>query len=303
VFCHGDAGMMNQEGGTHEAALMGGGLLKVQAREKRGGGRTIHSFAEDHPEFRPLGEQWRDTNSLKFNHALHLTGETVRQLASGKGLACTSCHEADVLGDFTRPVRFEKHCRSCHELQFDSETPELRLPHGNAEFLSAFLRTLPKQYAEIALRSGTNGADLQKEFAVKKLQRLQREVGSGEALEERILLSTSTLGPSAEVGSVTGITRALYTGCAFCHDVKRGVAIQVTKPISTERWLTEASFKHEAHARVTCTKCHEAERSKETAQIILPSKNTCVSCHGPQGGVKNTCITCHSYHTAQNTEL
>ncbi len=41
---------------------------------------------------------------------------------------------------------------------------------------------------------------------------------------------------------------------------------------------------------------YQAAASKDTADIILPGKNSCVTCHSPQGGVADSCATCHDYH-------
>ena len=281
AFCHGDAALMAT------SSLKGSSMTQV-----------THSFAGDHPEFRVHAEKRRDPNSLKFNHALHLGGGTIPKLPGNQKLDCIFCHQPDASGTFIRPVRFESNCRVCHSLQFDVETPELNLPHGNPEFVSAFLRSLPKQYADLAARSGVTGAEPQKQFVQQKIQRLQAEAGSGEALEKRVFFSTALAGPEANVGSVSGATRALYPGCVYCHDVKpapRGGA-EITKPVIAERWLKHGAFDHASHAKVACTQCHDAVRSKDTADIILPTKESCASCHSPRGGAADTCVTCHKYH-------
>ena len=45
-----------------------------------------------------------DTNTLKFNHALHLAGATIPTL-NGKPLDCASCHQPDASGAFMQRVR------------------------------------------------------------------------------------------------------------------------------------------------------------------------------------------------------
>ena len=261
--------------------------------------RVIHRFAEDHPEFRVHTDKLSDPNVLKFGHALHLTGETIPTLPGGRKLDCVFCHQPDAAGIYYRRINFENHCRVCHSLQFDPETPGLALPHGNPEFVSAFLHSLPRQYAEFAARSGVTGAEEQKQFVQKKLQGLQKQIGSGEDFERRIFFSTDAIGPRAQVGSVSGATRALYPGCAYCHEVKTTPqgGPEITKPVMFERWFLHGEFNHAKHPGVACAECHRAGRSKSTADILLPFKSTCAACHSPRGGVADSCATCHVYHT------
>ena len=258
----------------------------------------IHHFADDHPQFRFVTEKLRDLDTLKFNHALHLTDATIPKLPGGEKLDCTFCHQPDAAGAFMKPVAFEKNCRVCHSLQFDPETPQLMLPHGSAEFVSAFLRSLPKQYLDLATRENLTDAN---GFVEKKLAGLRSQFGSGEDLERRIFFSTATVGPEAQIGSLSGGTRAVFPGCAYCHEVKTAASgsPQITKPVMPERWLAQAKFNHAKHAGITCAQCHNAAHSKDTADIILPPKETCVICHSPCGGVADSCAECHTYHQPQ----
>jgi hypothetical protein len=278
-FCHGDATKM-------PVAVLGKNLPPP----------VVHHFADDHPQFRFITEKLRDPDTLKFNHTLHLTGATISNLPGGKKLDCAFCHQPDAAGAFMRPVNFENNCRVCHSLQFDPETPQLMLPHGNVDFVSAFLRSLPKQYLNLA----KNPADANS-FAEKKLAGLRTQFGSGENLERRIFFSTATFGQEAQIGTLSGATRALFPGCAYCHEVKTSTAgsPQITKPVMPERWLAQAKFNHAKHAAISCTQCHDAVHSKDTADVLLPPKETCEVCHSPRGGVVGSCATCHTYHKPQ----
>jgi hypothetical protein len=278
-FCHGDA------------AKMAGAKAESGKRKAE----TINHFADDHPQFRFITEKLRDPDTLKFNHALHLTGATIPTLPGGAKLDCAFCHQPDAAGAFMRPVTFEKNCRVCHSLQFDPETPQLTLPHGNVDFVSAFLRSLPKQYLNLAVKeypADVNG------FVEKKLAGLRTQFGSGEDLERRVFFSTATFGPETQIGTLSGSTRALFSGCAFCHEVKSPASGSpvITKPVMPERWLVQAKFDHAKHANISCAQCHDAVHSRDTADILLPAKETCAACHSPQGGVMDTCATCHIYH-------
>lgn len=281
-FCHGDAKKM-----------------AVAARENQPP-PVIHHFATDHPQFRFITEKLRDPDTLKFNHELHLTGTTIPKLPEGKKLDCTFCHQPDAVGAFMKPVSFEQSCRVCHSLQFDPQTPQLMLPHGSAEFVTAFLHSLPQQYASLAAREKVADAT---GFVEGKLASLRTQFGSGDNLERRVFFSTATFGPEAQIGTLSGETRALFPGCAYCHEVKStaSVSATITKPVMPERWLAHAKFNHAKHMNIACAQCHDAIHSKDTADILLPPQATCAQCHSPRGGVKDTCAECHTYHHPQLT--
>ncbi len=102
------------------------------------------------------------------------------------------------------------------------------------------------------------------------------------------------------MGTLSGTTRAIFPGCAYCHEVKAASgAPEITTPIQTEHWLTQAKFSHAAHLNISCENCHDAVHSEQTADIILPARETCAECHSPHGGVQDTCAECHSYHNPQ----
>ena len=306
TFCHGDADSMTAAAsrGTglppeafHSRVAPGHNAFPM-ARPAAGFTQIIHRFAGDHPEFRVHADKLRDPDALKFGHALHLTSQTIPNLPNGDKLSCAFCHQPDAAGAYYRNTKFEAHCRVCHSLQFDPETPGLTLPHGEPGLASAFLHSLPRQYADYAERSGITGADEQKLFVQQRLQRLQALVLSGEDFEKRAFFSTSVAGPAAQVGTVSGATRALYPGCTYCHEVKSNAqgGPEITKPVMFDRWLSHGGFNHAKHSKMVCAQCHQAERSKVTADIILPSKETCAVCHSASGGVADSCTTCHSYH-------
>ena len=228
-FCHGNAKIMAfaalgatpplaQEFSRHER---NGVLTFDPPRPASGFTEIIHHFATDHPQFRFITEKLSDPDTLKFNHALHLTGATIPKLPGGGKLDCAFCHQPDAAGAFMKPVNFENHCRVCHSLQFDPETPQLMLPHGSTEFVSAFLRSLPKQYTDLAAKE--NPAD-RGGWVENRLAHLRAQFGSGEELERRIFFSTATLGPEANIGTLNGSTRAVFPGCAYCHEVKPTVS-------------------------------------------------------------------------------
>jgi hypothetical protein len=90
--------------------------------------------------------------------------------------------------------------------------------------------------------------------------------------------------------------RARFPGCAYCHEVTDGAAPQITQPVIPDRWLARGGFDHAKHISVACEKCHNVRGSKDTADILLPGKASCVACHSSQGGVRSDCALCHKYH-------
>ena len=314
ILCHGDAGVMAA------AAIKGAGLPRAvinglaapsvpsPALERTvtasdsgpatGFTQVIHGFAQDHPEFRVHIDKLVDPDTLKFNHARHLTSETIPKLPGGQKLNCNSCHQPDAAGVYFRRINFEQHCQVCHALQFDPETPALTLPHGQPALVTAFLHSLPRQYVDFAARSGITRAAEQNQFAQEKLQRWQTRVATGETFEQRVFFSTATTGPSVQVGSVIGATHPPYPGCAYCHEVQASAQGQpeITKPVLLDRWLVHGAFNHAKHSGVACLQCHSAATSQATADVILPTKDSCVTCHSPKGGVADSCATCHGYH-------
>ena len=173
AFCHGNAQKMAT-------------FSSISSLQRDDGGKSIpviNHFAGDHPQFRFITEKLRDPDTLKFNHALHLTGATIPKLPGGEKLDCAFCHQPDAAGALMKPVAFERNCRVCHSLQFDPETPQLTLPHGSVEFVEAFLRSLPKEYLNLAEKENQANADW---LCRKEAHGIaSHKFGSGEELERR----------------------------------------------------------------------------------------------------------------------
>jgi hypothetical protein len=277
-----------------------GRVLFKAPRPENGYTELIHTFATDHPEFQVLAQKLKDPDTLKFNHQLHLTSPNIPRL-NGHRLDCADCHRPDAAGVYYLKISYEENCKACHSLQFDVNNPELRLPHGNAEHVRAFLRSLPEQYAEFgAKQKELTGTELQ-QFVQTQMAQIREHYGSGEELERRVFFSDARTGPVTQVAGTDATGAARFPGCAYCHEVKpsENSAPLVTAPVIPDRWLIRGEFDHSKHFKIACMKCHSAEHSQETADVILPSKTTCVECHSPKGGVASSCSTCHTFHSAR----
>jgi hypothetical protein len=257
-------------------------------RPERGYTKIFNSFAADHPEFQIHAENLKDPNTLKFNHRLHL-GETVRTKDGGK-LTCASCHKPEASGAFHQKILFETSCRECHSLQFDKRNPAMQLPHGDPEGARAYLRSLEIQYADLARKKGVTEQRALENFVQTQLQNLRAEKLSGEALEQQVFFSDAKKSLDE---------RALYPGCAYCHEVKpRGELVPAITPSKIpDRWFVRGRFDHSKHLMVNCADCHDVEKSVKTSDILLPTKASCVTCHSPEGGARSDCATCHGFHS------
>lgn len=271
--------------------------LKIQPRKRPPGGYTdvITAFYTDHPEFRQIRDRTKDTNSLKFNHAVHLrTGEIPRQLD------CADCHERDSRGEYQRPITYEKHCVECHSLQFDPATtgdetsPGIVLPHGDPYYVRAFLRSLNIQYEEYARSQGITRRKELSEYVQRKRLNLEKLYETGENLERSVFFADMK-------GEVPGGRRAPFAGCATCHEVSEPVSDNATPAIKNvftpDRWMTIGKFDHSLHEKgLACLDCHKVLDSQLTSDLNLSSIKSCVSCHSPQGGIDHRCTSCHTFH-------
>lgn len=275
-------------------------------RPARGFTQTFPSFWNGHPEFQLNVEkianpvQVRDPDVLRFNHQRHFASDI--PLVNGRKLDCNYCHTPQPDGRYMQRISFAANCQACHSLQFDPKNPELTLPHGNATAVRGFLRSLPTQYADLALRKGIAGPKQIQSFVTKQIAQLRERVRSGEELERQVFFATSPYQPQRDGAPVV---RASFYGCAFCHEVKpvANAAPVITKPVLIDRWMPQAKFDHAKHQidpatqkALDCNSCHHAAQSRETSDILMPVKANCVTCHSQKGKAAAECMTCHQYH-------
>jgi hypothetical protein len=194
---------------------------------------------------------------------------------------------------------FEQSCRACHTLDFDERNPGMKLPHGDAAFVRAYLRSLPVQYADYASRTlGITGRHEVDAFVRRQISSLRNRMRGVDELERTVFLSDGRTEPVAVVGRIGSVARARFEGCALCHEVawRENAAPLVTAPQTPDRWLPGASFNHAMHATMACSECHAAASSESTSDVILPTQQSCIRCHSPEGGAAHSCTSCHVYH-------
>jgi pSer/pThr/pTyr-binding forkhead associated (FHA) protein len=233
---------------------------------------AIATFGDRHPDF----TYPRDTDSLRFNHKLHLDPRGVLN-AQGRRevLDCRMCHKLVTAADRVdpKPVTFAADCQRCHKLTFDARYPDAEVPHGgDPGIVYGFIATY------------TTGAA---SFAGKSPDEIRR------------ILTAKRAETSADERSVINAEQVIKTKCAKCHDIRplANKRLAITPPVLLRQWLKGVPFQHGGrHATIDCEKCHEqARRSASTSDVLTPSRQSCVACHG--GSNPSTCVSCHKYHS------
>lgn len=267
---------------------------------------SVTSFAA-HPEFRatgPLkGEPGRlvrlprldepggrvDGSGLKFPHKKHLDPKGVRNPDGSKRvMTCSSCHTQDAVTGVIQTSSFAQQCRSCHVLAFSPEAPDKILPHGD----TAAARTMIEDHFHaIALR----GYDTGLFESTSESRRLPGEPLSAE--ENRTAIAWAEKRASETLAGPLG--KGL---CAGCHVLEEGAApddwsVAAINPPQT--WFPHARFNHDPHVITECTTCHAAPASDTGEQLLMPSVDTCRTCHSDDaasGKVASACVDCHDFH-------
>lgn len=268
---------------------------------------------------------------VDFDHHFHIS----QALDGPKGaewLDCGQCHQVEEDGQGMQPVRFDRNCRRCHEL--DPGVPGIEgeagiLVHGDPEQIRDQLRIF---------------------FTNQVLEGRVRDSEAPLALRERLpgpLIGTKERARSARwIGSkVAAADEKLFgsTGCALCHQVVGGqvddqtgewVARTVATVSVQRNWIQNARFSHSAHATQACSTCHpgaavrdsEVDASEEprwaklgaipygliderpdltvaeaSSEIMIPGIETCRTCHvslgkGGHQKVASPCSGCHDFH-------
>ena len=75
----------------------------------------------------------------------------------------------------------------------------MSVPHGNEEFVRAFLRSLPAQYAEYGRKQGLTGQGELDEFVKNQMTRIRKQFLAGENLEQKVFFSGARTGPVEKI--------------------------------------------------------------------------------------------------------
>lgn len=301
---------------------MGDLIQWLPATEANKPAAVIHSFTEGHPAFLYESRGAMDKAAIKFNHARHFASDIPD--FQGHKLSCADCHQPDANGVGMQRISFAKNCQSCHSLGIDPKLPGFDLPHREPEHVRAFLGNLNdkwNQWAEHNIKGldAASRAAFVQERAGELLQRWPR------SLDESVK-KAFFIGDPPATGNDTGQT---LPACAKCHEVEKTMPVPSIKPtLMPDQWLSRGPFKHASHTHMSCADCHgAAEKSRDTADILMPSQKLCAECHRErdytqvqfdptvkiaptfgksspeaaakqrkEGGVFADCLSCHKYH-------
>ena len=239
----------------------------------------ITSFDGRHPEFAPSRPGHSDPGTVRLNHQLHLKKDLRGPNGAPIQMECSDCHpreQADIV-----PVKFERHCLSCHPLQFDKRFVE-SVPHKKPDVVRDFMAAKFTEYI------AAHPEDV-------------RMADPGDPRTMRPPLPPAMNAAEWIARRIDDSERLLWRKtCKECHTLNFGSAPlpEIPKAAIPVVWMPNARFEHRAHQFVACTECHAgAPQSQETSDILLPGIKTCRTCHRSGSDFADArCSACHLYH-------
>ncbi len=295
----------------------------------------VHHFTNGHPEFAITRHneenntytrvrltdkaQLKDDARLKLNHKCHLAPD----LLGDKGpetLTCESCHRVDQKGQYMLPTNYERDCKRCHLLTFDTKRPERTITHGGT--FTEVRQELNEIYAEFYLFPPLPGEK-------KRARGVRRLPGQPPTREEQLYVRERVdraeqflLPPKGKVclkchsvetdlsgkkqllalpllhddcGSASKTTKEIKSGHGKNLDIFMKGAVpssrnfEITKMRVPERWLPYSRFDHTAHFGLP--------------EIKSKDGHLCLGCHQHANQSRETadvmlagishCRTCH----------
>ncbi len=246
---------------------------------------NIRGFDSSHPEFAVLRGGLLDPGTIKFNHQVHLK-EDLRGANGPVQLKCSDCHQPSDSSDraYMTPVNYEKHCATCHTLQFDRRFSE-SAPHKDPKVVYDFV------FAKLTAYIAAHPAEIplvdepDKRLPSRPPQPPARN--AAEWVQQRMADAQLLLWRKS---------------CKECHQMSYPNGPDslpaVAKSAIIARWLPHAEFDHKAHQMVQCASCHvKANDSRETSDVLIPGVQTCQQCHhAGKDAAEARCFECHTYH-------
>lgn len=298
-----------------DEALCAGCHADLSAGGVDTGLRNASSFSSDHPPFRlsMLAPEkidgawaWRtlrvdqasgpaEMSNLKFPHDKHLDPAGIKTPEGDEVLECSSCHTLDARGMLMEPITMEDNCRRCHTLVFDRDAQDREVPHGDPDKV---ILSLEEYYSREFLE---NALGEEQEAATPARKRLRQRRRPGKAMdpEQRLVVLKLARDKAWEVA------QQLFekTTCLTCHEISQEenpdtLSEWRVDPVRlTVQWLPKHEFNHYSHRTEECGRCHEAESSSESGDVLMPPIDTCRECHGgPDSRLATTCVGCHTLH-------
>jgi predicted CXXCH cytochrome family protein len=309
VDCHSEPARWKDEAGSMAAVTAFTAADHPQFRldllTPRGQGGALHWEVQQERQDREKTTGLKEQSNLKFSHMVHLDKDKVQQENTSEALSCASCHTLDADREHFKPITMDNQCRSCHKLNFDTFEPDLELPHADP------------RAAIVAME-----AHFIREFSDPELAKDRATTSLRRVPGKRDAAASCAGGPAAglECGLEEALKEAQFqfaeAGCVTCHEVtthsdKQNIHDRWSvQPIKiTSDWFKESRFDHASHLSKaaedtadTCLGCHEAKKSEEATDILIPDEDNCLACHD-QGNreMSVTCVSCHAFHQPSGT--
>ncbi len=317
---------------------LGDGVVRFLAPPPREPVGPFKSYAEGHPGFAYEGAGLKDPARIKYNHARHELADIPK--VNGRKLECADCHKPSGNGAYYQPVRYEKHCQTCHSLHLTPDLPSVKIPHGDSDKVRDFLRpsSLTLHITEaLRLRGVDDRMELGRQIKEQFDNLAARGMTTAEEIERRVFY-VGDPPVEQERNSPRSNKVPFFAACAKCHELEPGgkKAPRVLPTLMAERWVQRGPFTHVPHTHMDCLECHGAAKtSKLTTDILMPSQKSCAECHRPldperveasaetirlrselepgnrllaqaqrkAGGVKSECLDCHPFHSSPSATL
>ena len=285
----------------------------VRGRANGAQSQNVTDFQKDHPAFRlsiPQDKGFKrvrmgsgpveEASNLVFPHAVHLDPQGVRHPDKDKvKLDCAACHQPDSSKRSFQPVSMGKHCLECHRLEFEPAVTKRQVPHGAP---SDAITVVQEFYANLALNGVKDS--FEKAFGVPG-EGLLRRVGQPSEPQRQAALALASR-KASQVSEELFEIRV----CRTCHAVLKQDGADgkpewtVAKIRANNTWMPHARFDHKSHAQAKCADCHDVAKSKRSADVAMPTLESCRECHAgskpSETKVTSNCLLCHGFHEQQH---
>lgn len=254
----------------------------------------IHKFAPGaHPSFSAQARS--DGRPLKLNHAVHLPAQSKTIRGTKLPMKCDDCHQlAPRQSNFSMlPVTFAQHCASCHAREMEFDVFGVLGPHAPPAPHTKDPRTIRDYVYQAYRKALVTDPELWRRPLPKDVQ-------------------PPATSPEGWIQIVAGRSTAYLFDrkCAYCHEIAgKAGEFPVIRPVNrisgqyvTARWegtpwLQNAEFSHRVHRMLECGSCHpRAKMSSKTSDVLIPTMESCLACHGSSGTSTDNCSQCHTYH-------
>ncbi|MCZ6804600.1 MAG: FHA domain-containing protein [Proteobacteria bacterium] len=288
--------------------------------------RDVSDFGNDHPEFMLtllrnegkdsvrvlIGDKklLKESSGLRFDHKIHLAKKGIRGAKGNVKMSCVDCHQPDPGGIGFVSINMEKHCQSCHRLEFDAHVPDRELPHSDIQQLMNVLedfymtQALKGGYRDVKLKPRESSKDPKPQIKTTPLEipdivSERRRPGVELTVEESLVATAWAKQKWRHVAEEV----IQYRSCSTCHiiDVTRNDPPdwRLAPVTITDHWMKSAQFNHKSHRTQDCVDCHKMTQSEDSEDVMIPGIANCRKCHGGSGAkdrVASTCISCHKFH-------